>query len=255
MTTDLSDITFMIPVKIDSDDRIMNLNIVTMYLRHHFNTNIIIAEQGNQNLVPNILGKMLYNTYIHYKMDGNYFHKTRLINVMVKHAKTPYVAMCDSDVLCEPHQYISAANELRGGRVDFIYPFNGMVVNIVKPDIPKVLETLRFDFVRQKFTNRKDLALGGCVMYNRNKFIEGGLMNEHFISYGPEDGEQDMRLKKLGYRTNRINNPLFHLDHIRTENSKEDHQYSSQNWQEFKKIKNMNRTALEQYIKTWAWIK
>ena len=56
---DLSDLTLMIPVKIDSDDRVLNLNVVATYLRHHFKTNIIIAEQGPEPIIPDVLSKTL----------------------------------------------------------------------------------------------------------------------------------------------------------------------------------------------------
>lgn len=255
MPYDLSDVTFMIPLKIDSPDRINNLNIVTTYLRHNFNTKIIIAEQDGTPKVPDILCKTLYDTYIHYKCAETHFHKTRLVNAMAKHAQTPIVAMYDSDILFTPNQYLTAVNKLRADEVDFIYPFNGKVINIKRNFIPKVLETLSFNFVGSRVTNNKALATGGSVFYNRNRFIGGGMMNENFISYGPEDGEQDARFRKLGYRTHRVSLPLYHLDHIRTINSMEDHVHSRQNWAEIAKIRRLNAHELRQYISTWSWIK
>lgn len=255
MKKDLSDVTIMIPVKIDSEDRINNLNIVAMYLRENFNVKIIVAEQDVNKKVPEVLCKTLYDTYIHYRTDLSLFHKTKLINLMVKKADTPIVAMHDSDVLFHPNQYIDAANQLRNNKFDFVYPFNGRCVNINKKQVPRVMESLKFDFVRVKITNHKALAMGGCVMYNKRIFVEGGMMNENFMSYGPEDGEQDLRLKKLGYRTNRIGKPLFHLDHVRTKNSQEHHENAKNNWEEFKKIKRMKRNDLRNYVSTWPWAK
>lgn len=252
---DLSDVTFMIPIQLESEDRIMNINIVSLYLKTHFDTNIIIAEQGYESLIPNVLSKTLYNTYIHYKTQNFYFHKTKLINAMVKSAKTKFVAMHDSDVLCRPDQYELAVNMLRANSVDFIYPFDGHVINIPKADIPRVLDNLQYDFIKQKFTNTKALAHGGCVMYNRQKFIEAGMMNENFIAYGPEDGEQDYRLTKLGYRTTRTSVPLYHLEHTRTENSREEHKYARSNWAEISKVRSFSVKELRNYISTWEWLK
>lgn len=251
---DLSDTTFMIPVKIESEDRVNNLNIVATYLREQFDTQIIIAEQGDRQIVPQILSKSLFDLYVYYK-NNFHFHKTKLINTMVKFSNTPYVIMHDSDVLMEPDQYLEAINMLRMNKVDFVYPFNGKCVNVPKSFVPKIIETLNFKLVRAKYTNQKDLALGGCVAYNRDKFIEAGMMNEILISYGPEDGEQDLRLKKLGYRTNRINKPLYHIEHSRTENSSEGHQHSKQNWQEMQKVRNMSDQMLRNYISSWPWLK
>lgn len=255
MTYDLTDVTFMIPVKIDSTDRINNLNIVTAYLRQHFNTKIIIAEQGAGEVIPSILSKTLYDTYMLYKTDGFFFHKTKLVNAMAKHAQTPIIAMYDSDILFEPNQYLTAVNGLRQDNVDFTYPFNGKCVNIKQSFIPKILEKLTFEFIKVRLSNPKGLATGGCVFYNRSKFIGGGMMNENFVSYGPEDGEQDIRFRKLGYRTSRVGKPLYHLDHIRTANSMGSHKFSSNNWKEHNKIKKLNPEQLRKYIASWAWIK
>lgn len=252
---DLSDVTFMIPLQLESEDRIMNINIITLYLRTNLNTNIIIAEQGYECLIPNILSKTLYDMHIHYKTENFYFHKTRLINAMVKKASTKFVAMHDSDVLCRPDQYLAAASMLRSNSVDFVYPFDGHVINVPKADVSKVLESLQYDFVKHKFTNTKALAHGGCVMYNRQKFIDAGMMNENFIAYGPEDGEQDYRLKKIGYRTARTSVPLYHLEHQRTENSREEHKYAHLNRVEINKVRSMSLIELKKYINTWEWTK
>ena len=40
--TDLTDVSFLIALKIDSKDRINNLDITIEYLQHHFDTEIII---------------------------------------------------------------------------------------------------------------------------------------------------------------------------------------------------------------------
>lgn len=251
---DLSDVTFIIPVRIDSEDRIRNLNIVTMYLREHFNTQIIVSEQDKAGIVPDVLGKTLYDTYILYKTDG-LFHKTRLINAAAKIVKTPLIAMCDSDILINPGQYEEAASHLRGGSADFSYPFNGKCINIVAEQIPRVMETLVFDFVAPKVTNPSGEAHGGCVMYSKEKFMAGGMMNERLVAYGPEDGEQNFRFTRLNYKRTRTSQPLYHLNHARTINSSDNHAHSSKNWQEYNRIKNMKRKELVDYISTWPWLK
>lgn len=252
---DLTDTTFMIPVKIDSEDRILNLNIVTMYLRTYFDTNIIIAEQGAHSRIPDLIGQTLYNTYIFCKDPTEGFHKSLLINSMIKQSTTPIVVMHDSDVLCYVDQYVEAVNLLRQNKVDFVYPFNGHVSNIKKNFIPQILDTMRIDFLQQKTSNTKDLAPGGCVMYNRSKFIQAGMMNEHFVSYGPEDAEQLLRQMRLGYKFTRTSRILFHLDHVKTNHSTDNHRFRNQNWAEYNRIKNMNPANLRQYIATWSWTK
>lgn len=53
---DLTDVTFLIPAMIDSDDRLNNLFTVVRYLHKYFNTNIIIYEYGTlQTINPDSL--------------------------------------------------------------------------------------------------------------------------------------------------------------------------------------------------------
>ena len=50
----LSDVTFMIPVCIESDDRKKCLTVVLDYMINKFNTNIIVLEEGYGSLFPSI---------------------------------------------------------------------------------------------------------------------------------------------------------------------------------------------------------
>ena len=60
MKIDLKDVTFIIPIRIDSDDRKRNIDLVVSYLLTHFNTNVIIKESSSKqnfdlsNIIKNI---------------------------------------------------------------------------------------------------------------------------------------------------------------------------------------------------------
>lgn len=250
---DLSDITFMIPVKFDSRDRINNLNIVASYLRTYFKTNIIIAEQDIAGHTSKVLCKTLYDIHILYRTNSPHFYKAKLVNAMAKAAKTPYIAMYDSDILLELDQYQLGINALRSGQFDFVYPFNGHCINISKDNIQEVMEKFRLHYGGARVSNARSLATGGVVYYSKQAFFSGGMMNENFTSYGPEDAEQDIRFKRLGFRNKRVGKPLYHLDHIRTINSTSTHAHNKSNWAEMNKIKRMNSAELKKYIGTWSW--
>ena len=64
----LSEVTFIIALKIDSNDRLENINIIINYLQTNFITNIILIESGNsshQNQfefdIKNIFYKFVYD--------------------------------------------------------------------------------------------------------------------------------------------------------------------------------------------------
>ena len=49
MTINLKDTTFIIPLRIDHKDRLINANITLNYLTKHFDTNIILLEDGEKS--------------------------------------------------------------------------------------------------------------------------------------------------------------------------------------------------------------
>jgi len=78
---DLSDTTFLIPVRIDSKERIKNLDIVLNYLLTKFNTNVIILEDAKEE-------KIFFNRidsrvkYIFNKNESDIFYRTKLLNAL-----------------------------------------------------------------------------------------------------------------------------------------------------------------------------
>ena len=73
--------------------------------------------------------------------------------------------------------------------------------------------------------------------------------NENFVAYAPEDVERYYRFTKLGYKVERIDDWIYHLEHKRTPNSWINNPYMSQNNNEWEKIKCMNKDELYSYIK------
>ena len=78
---DLSDVTFIIPVCIESQDRLNNSVSVLSYLNYHFNTNVIIHElcidgsKISKDQYPN-----LHARHIIEKQSGPAYHRTKQLN-------------------------------------------------------------------------------------------------------------------------------------------------------------------------------
>jgi hypothetical protein len=126
---DLKDVTFIIPILIDSEDRINNYNIVIDYLLKNFDTNIIVCESDNESH-EDIL-KRDGIKYMFVKNDG-LFHRTRLLNIMTKKAKTNIVVNYDIDVVFKPQQYVEARDAIKSGNYDVFYPYCVNFLNIRK---------------------------------------------------------------------------------------------------------------------------
>lgn len=254
----LKDTTFMIPLKVDSTERKKIINLVLCYIFKHLDTNVIICEEGKNAIFPQIMrhewSKKL--TYIFRKSDDDLFHKTKNLNIMVKKATTPIIVSQDSDVVFYPQQYQMAAQLIRGNVVDFAYPFDKANHNIPTKFHNQFGLTLSLLGIEPhiKFEHPSPPP-GGCFFMNRTKFIEAGMENENFVSWGPEDVERRDRLSRLGYRITSTDGKLFHFEHPRTFNSDTTNPRFAKNEEEYNKILKMPPDQLKKYIGTWPWTK
>ena len=65
----------------------------------------------------------------------------------------------------------------------------------------------------------------------------------------PEDLERVERFKKLGYKVERVNGILYHIDHyISADSSQQNPDY---NMAEFRKVQKMDKAQLLTYVQTW----
>jgi len=245
----LTDVTFIIPVRIDSIDRLENIKTVMRFLSKYFNTNIIVLEADVEEKV-----KILDSAQKIFIEDHNLiFHRTKYLNQMSLQSSTPYVAIWDVDVIISPRQIIDAVSLLRDDKADMVSPFDGRCYNI-SLKIRKIFEeNLVVKFFQDKISELHliwDQSVGGAVIVDRKKYIESGMENENFYGWGFEDFERVKRWQILEYRSCRINGPLFHLNHPKEFNST----YSSGEnkkrlAKEFQKVSGMSKKQLKQYIK------
>ena len=255
MKFNLKDITFTIPVRIDSIDRQENLTCIINHLLA-YDTNIIIYENG-----PNA-GKINYphkDVKIVSEVEDGPFHRTKYLNKLAKLATTKFIANYDCDVLFPRKQVLKAYKLLQENEVDMIYPYGGLFVNIprtlLKTPGMEVYEKASVDTLSSNdYPNFGSNSMGGAVFYNRQAFIDGGMENEYFISWGAEDWERYRRFVKLGYRVGRVKGALFHIDHSRKQDSNESNPFYKRNVLEFQKVDTMSAEQLKEYVKTWPWL-
>lgn len=247
---DLSDVTFTIPVSYDHPDRKENIYTTAMYLRAYFDMDIVIGEQGGNEFEP-----IMQKACIYYSFNYQTFHRTRMLNVMAGEATTPIVCNYDADVLLPPLQILEAVHQIRTGKADFVYPYDGRFARVPRrllPTIKKRMDTGELRCLIFEGTKPGQmLSVGGCLFVNREKFFEAGGENEKMISYAPEDLERKYRFEKLGYKVTRIPGQLYHIDHYISENSSTKHRYFTKNLAEWERIQRMDAKQLRQYVDTW----
>lgn len=249
---DLSDVTFTIPVKIESTERAENIKIVVNYLCRNFDTNIIIMEQDT-GAIPSILKDYKYR-YVKCSRSDGLIHRTKMLNDMCKMTTTKYISNYDADVVFTIQQYVDSLNMLRENKSDGVFPYGGDFRNIGGICKNRVLTDSSVNhIIPTEHTCINNNSVGGAIFWNREVFIKGGMENENFLSWGWEDNERISRFKKLGYRVDRISGYLFHMTHARTHNSWLNNPHIQKNEQEFNKINSMNADQLRDYINTWSW--
>lgn len=250
----LKDVTFTIPVSYDSRDRKENLDMCLKYLQD-FDTNIIVGEHGPHPRFEYV--RDLGCQYMRFDMQE--FHRTKMLNDMALAAKTSIVANWDADIIVPPMQVIEAVHRIKSGRAQMVYPYDGQFARVSRHSwYAKAMKMVDAGiFAMQKFPGMGEApkSVGGAILWDMEAFADCGMENEHMISYAPEDAERYHRAQQLDVKVDRVDGPLFHMDHLITRNSSIQHEHYRDNMAEFNKIKAMSRTDLRSYVNSWAWKK
>jgi hypothetical protein len=254
---DLTDVSFLIPVRIDSESRLINLLIVTNYLHKYFKTNILIREYDQTQKVP-VAELPPSCTYHFVHDDDDRLNRTRLDNILIAEAQTPIIAIYDTDVVLPVEQIMQTVEMIRTGNADFVSPYDGEFANIdkvLKGIFLKVLDPALLTINKNKMIIGSKRSWGGSCFIRKKDYVAAGMDNEVFQSWGPEDIERVKRLEILGYKIKRVPGALFHLEHERKESGYTGKDAYCDNMEVYLKICNMTSDALRADISQWEWVK
>ena len=269
----LTDTTFIIPVRIESDDRLRNAITVCSFLLSKFDTNILIKEVNSEPVFENEalpqIKEFIGDTsnisyYFEKEYDNSFFHKTRYFNELLSKCNTDVVSAYDIDVLLPISTYLKSEKMCKG-EYDLVYPFGfGTQENQVKWQ-KKVFasDELVSDFLNQNFDfsifenhSQKDRAQWGhAQFFKRTSYIEGGMENENFKAWGPEDEEKHYRFPKLGYNIGRVIDWVYHLEHSRGDDSERTNIYFHDNLKLMEDIRSLSEEELKNYYNTQEYLK
>lgn len=114
----MNSLTFLMPCRIESEDRLRNIITSVSYITHHFpQSKIIVKEVDKESVfsssaipvIKNIFGKSLDNlTHIFEKSDDQFFHKTKILNDLLMESDTEIVYNYDVDVVYPTASYVNA---------------------------------------------------------------------------------------------------------------------------------------------------
>ncbi|OJU47702.1 MAG: hypothetical protein BGN96_05805 [Bacteroidales bacterium 45-6] len=223
MREKLSDVTFIIPIRLETVVRLENLLLSIKYIQKYFSTNILVLEAAeyNNGFIKKLVGKQVK---YHFEEDrDSVFYRTKYLNLMTDMATSAYLAIWDSDVIIPKEQIIYAIKKLRDNTVDMIYPYDGHFYDTSDPIRELYIKT-KNEKVLFRNVLKMDLPygsnmVGGAFMVNKNSYIESGKENEDFYGWGPEDGERFFRWRNIGMRVEHGIGNLYHLSHPRGMNS------------------------------------
>lgn len=225
------DIDFLLPCRIESEDRLRNVITSVTYLLKKFpESNVLVKEVDSHShfkhrALPTI--KKYVDTsnlnHIFENSDEKFFHKTRILNDLLCESTNEIVYNYDVDVVIPAKSIIFSYDAIKKDHCDVIYPFGcGVFQWAVEYSLERMEEFISKDFdleyIRQ-FSQRQSSTIGWGQMLKRKVYIEGYMWNENFISWGAEDCEFYYRMNSLGYRVGRVNGDIYHFEHSRTFNS------------------------------------
>jgi len=266
MKFDLSKATFIIPIRIESQDRLRNVITTTAFLLENFDTNIIVKEVDSESIfvrdvVPTLKDFFDVDTHIFHifeKSNEPLFHRQKVLNEMIVEAKTEIVVNYDCDVILPLDSYHEAYLSILHHTHDVIYPYGqGMYqkqVHATDEIVSNFLQTGDFEYLDNN-SKIHTSDFGWAQFFNRKVYVDGGMENENFKAYAPEDKERFYRFTTLGYNVGRINNYVYHLEHARGENSWFNNPHMQSNNTEWEKIQKMSATQLREYYNNQSYLK
>lgn len=132
-----SDLTILIPVRIDSPDRLRNVHALTDCLKRLEGVRIIVLEADSHPRIEQIEGVQRVFVEDH---DPLFYH-TRYVNMLCSMARSEYIGVWDSDLIVPREQIEQAVEILRNGSADMVYPFDGRCYNVSGDVLGEYLST------------------------------------------------------------------------------------------------------------------
>ena len=275
---DLDKTTFIIPLRIETEDRMRNIITTLIYLTRNFNTKIIVKEVDKESIYLREVLPLLEQAlepemlscinHIFEKNDEFTFHRTKILNDMLWMVDTPVVANYDSDIILPLESYINATNmitkewvhpDAEGGKpVKVIYPYGygdyQWQCHVGDNEVTNFINSgFNFEYFNGHM-RQWDAKYGFCQFFDTEEYKRLGGENENFIAYGYEDDERHYRFNLLS-SVGRIHEYVFHLEHGRTKNSWFNNPHCEDNKKLWETLKVKGKKSLLNYYENVDYVK
>ena len=271
MKYDLSKATFIIPIRIESADRMRNILTKLIFLLENFQTKIIVKEVDTKSVFQEDVLPQLKEYFdnldnlihIFEQSDDPVFYRMKILNEMIAMSNTDVVINSDCDILLPIQSYLDSYNLIISKNADVVYPYGeGNYQKQVFADDELVSEFLSNDFDFSILDTKSNIStsdFGWIQFFNRKVYIEGGMENENFRGSSPEDKERYHRFTMMGYVVKRIDQFIYHLEHSRGRNSWptsiEGNPYMRENFALWTTLQKMSKQQLLEYYSNQEYLK
>jgi hypothetical protein len=259
------DLTFLIPTRIETEDRLRNIISSVSYLLKHIPAKIIVKEVSDSptfkfRAIPEI--KKYVNisnlNYLYEESKEPLFCKSKILNDLIVASDTKVVANYDADCILPLSSYHYAYDMIAANKADVVYPYSCGVcqwkTDYNKEIYKKFISELDIS-VLDKQKTLSTSTIGWSQFVNREKYIDSYMMNENFVSWGCEDDEFYYRMSVLGNRIARVNDYVYHLEHSRTYNSWFSSPNFNDNFNLWNTIKIFDKNQLMNYYMEQEYLK
>lgn len=260
----MMDLTFLIPARIETEDRLRNIISSVTYLLRNVPAKVIVKEVSNRSLfkfraLPEI--KKYANvdnlTHIFEESHEPLFCKSKVLNDLIVAADTKIVANYDADCILPISSYHEAYRLINDDHADVVYPYQCGIYQWCADYNMEIFNEFinKLDIsVLDKKKRLSNSTIGWTQFVNRQKYIDSFMMNENFVSWGCEDDEFYYRMSVLGNRIKRVNDYVYHLEHSRTHNSWFSNPNFNNNYQLWNQIKRFDRRSLVEYYENQEYL-
>ena len=259
------DLTFLIPTRIETEDRLRNIISSVSYLLKHIPAKVIVKEVSNHptfqfRAIPEIRKYVDTSnlTYLYEESSEPWFCKSKVLNDLIVASNTKVVANYDVDCILPLSSYHQAYDAINNDHADVVYPYGCGIYQWRAEYDFQIYEEFINTLDTSTLDKRKSLSnstIGWTQFINRQVYIDSFMMNENFISWGCEDDEFYYRMSVLGNRIARIDNYVYHLEHSRTNNSWFSNPNFNNNYQLWNQIKTFDKNQLIQYYENQDYLK
>lgn len=262
----MMDLTFLIPTRIETEDRLRNIISSVSYLLRHIPAKVIVKEVSGRETfkfraIPEI--RKYANTdnltYLFEESNEPLFCKSKVLNDLIVASDTKVVANYDADCILPITSYKEAYDLIDQGHADVVYPYQCGIYQWRSEYNMEIFDQFVKSWdgtsVLDKNKSLSNSTIGWCQFVDRQKYIDSYMMNENFVSWGCEDDEFYFRMSTLGNRIARVNNYVYHLEHARTHNSWFSNPNFNNNWQLWHRIKTFDRNQLVNYYENQDYLK